>query len=71
MSTSFIMQLYIVQSTRYKYFITINDFNITMTNALFLESQLLEISLENESIAKKKMELQSSISWISRKERIF
>lgn len=52
MSTSFIMQLYIVQSTRYKYFITINDFNITMTNALFLESQLLEISLENDSVER-------------------
>lgn len=46
------MELYIVQSTRYKYFITINDFNITMTNALLLENQLLEISLENDSVER-------------------
>lgn len=46
------MELYIVQSTRYKYFITTNDFNITMTNALLLENQLLEISLENDSVER-------------------
>ena len=46
------MELYIVQSTRYKHFITINDFNITMTNALLLENQLLEISLENDSVER-------------------
>ena len=52
MSSSFIMELCIVQRTRYKYFITVNDFNITMTNALFLENQLFEISLENDSVER-------------------
>ena len=44
------MELYIVQSTLYKDFIIINDFDITMINVLLLENQLLEITLENDSV---------------------
>lgn len=50
MSSISIMELYIVQSTMYKDFIIINDFDITMINVLLLENQLLEISLENDSV---------------------
>ena len=50
MSSSSIMELYIVQSTLYKDFIIINDFDITMINVLLLENQLLEITLENDSV---------------------
>lgn len=50
MSSISIMELYIVQSTMYKDFIIINDFDITMINVLLLENQSLEISLESDSV---------------------
>lgn len=50
MSSISIMELYIVQSTMYKDFIIINDFDITMINVLLLENQSLELSLESDSV---------------------
>jgi hypothetical protein len=48
-----LIELLIAQSTMCKYFIIINDFDITNINVLLLENQLLKISLENDSVERQ------------------